>query len=140
MGTLSKFKPRAIRRSAADRHRLQREFEARVHEADRERRAACEQGQHGSHKRRDCPNMPCTSCKKDGHAAPTCPTLRTRTRHILATPTSIKQTPRSLLATLPISQERSWQPMTKEILPCYYCPGMSSIDAKNEEQTVSSDI
>lgn len=129
MGTSSKFKPRAIRRNAADRHRLQREFETRVQEAQRQRRAECEQGQHGSHRRHNCPNLPCKFCKKEGHTASTCPTLKNRRK--AGTPTSLQQTPHRI-------QGPKWQPTAKEILPCYHCPGISSTDIRHEGKTVSS--
>lgn len=72
---MSRFKPKVVRRSEAERQKKAADFaqEQILKAAERAEiiSAECRAGHHGSHTRHNYPNMPCHYRKKGGHIATT---------------------------------------------------------------------
>lgn len=134
------FQPKPVRRSEAGRRQLAEDYQnqekLQLEEEQERQRASCEEGCHGSHRRHDCPNMPCNYCKTEGHTTPNCPGLARK--RLLSTPGALQpaiefpEPERHRGKHLQTERYRvegpRWEVTAKEILPIYHCPGMSSLD------------
>ncbi|KAH8787781.1 hypothetical protein F5883DRAFT_656987 [Diaporthe sp. PMI_573] len=140
---MNRFKPKAVRRSEAERQKAAKDFAReqawKAAEMAENISAKCRAGIHGSHTRHNCLNMPCNYCKKEGHTATTedWPAFM-RKEAIPVTKQSYEgaheAADQTSLNDYKIRRRDSrWFPESNGFSPHFHCPGMSSVDGETME-------
>lgn len=140
---MNRFKPKAVRRSEAERQKAAKDFaqEQALKAAERAEISStkCRAGIHGSHTRHNCPNLPCNYYKKEGHITTTqdCPALMRKeviprtTQSYEGAHEASEQT--SLNGYKITRRDCRWHPESKGFSPHFHCPGMSSVNEETME-------